>query len=1033
MTTPAQHLQHAAAMAAANTGMFGVSLPSSSSVPSAAATASTSAAHGNTSSGDGGGQSAPPAVPLSGPSTSTSHPVGGPPSTHSGAGPRRTPFKAQAPNKASAFNNKKDKGDKKTRSRLACGFQTGPWSSRLAYQGPCDDVQQQRALAQARDQTRAHPFTLAFSGLACKSTKQKCDGPSRARLAPPAKRIGARSEATFAASVGTDSSEQSTPSASSAPGTSRSQFIRREREIDPASPLLIANHTVPCRRCELYGLECKFPPSAGVVATTIASGSGVLDGSAPVAIKKFDEIAARLRNIEAALNITSTYTAEGYSPMNATDSRSPSRRSVSPASSDGLATADELDKEKANPIHEINDSIDMIVGKVQARAGDGGIADGGLDDYGAPDVVKRGTLTQHECQELFDFFFCSIHPWVMMLSLDEDRDAMGVRSRSSLLFHTILCLATSFSSPFPSALHTTLVSYVNAILAPQILNPQPHELTTDFLRAMDLLNLYKPTQFSTRRAEGKDVAESMRASKVNGLASWMLQGILARSAERLDLASSLSRFSRAYSASASGIAIPKRLLRDLRLYYWLLSNDVHGNVQSGRRCNMEGAAALTTTRLFSSLQLQPYDVRLAASVEMFEVARPILRSFSYERTRRIAQVDLDRYNTGMAAWEEFWLPMLQQQLAVDPLAMSVMCPFAWFITLQFNAAAYVSWKEKRFSSTDSTDGAFPDLKQEPGLMGGGGGGGGAGGPKAKRARIEPRGLTQCEHDGLERCVRAAEGLLFTLCEESRVVGAWRTVQWEGAERADGWSKLTLDQSIVEVSKWGMDAITCVAYIFPAVFLCKLVNEGILTPNLELSRNPSVQVPWRYSQKLPRLLELGASFLDSIALNPHHPARAQAHVLRTLLELGIKGVPPSPQPLRPTENGPPAVPESMAHYNLGAQSMPGADGRMAGAYATSPQQHGPRWPTSLDSSSADRSQRRYPPAAMPASGNQVLETYAALGPGRSAGSLASSPSGKQPGSINVDMALTNVLDGFDPMWTEPGSNTGTTPQPIMYPF
>ncbi|KDE07052.1 hypothetical protein MVLG_02628 [Microbotryum lychnidis-dioicae p1A1 Lamole] len=944
MTTPAQHLQHAAAMAAANTGMFGMALPSSSSgsVPSAAATASTSAAHGNSSTGDGGGQSAPPpAIPLSGPSTSTSHPVGAP-STQSGAGQRRTPLKAQAPNKASASNNKKDKGDKKTRSRLAC--------------------------------------------LACKSTKQKCDGPSR----------------------------------------------------------------VPCRRCELYGLECKFPPSAGVVATTITSSSGVLDGSAPIAIKKFDEIAARLRNIEAALNITSTYPAEGYSPMNATDSRSPSRRSASPASSDGLATADELDKEKANPIHEINDSIDMIVGKVQARAGDGGIAESGLDDYGAPDVVNRSTLTQHECQELFDFFFCSIHPWVMMLSLDEDRDAMGVRSRSSLLFHTILCLATSFSSPFPSALHTTLVCYVNSILAPQILNPQPHELTTDFLRAMDLLNLYKPTQFSTRRAEGKDVAESMRASKVNGLASWMLQGILARSAERLDLASSLSRFSRAYSASASGIAIPKRLLRDLRLYYWLLSNDVHGNVQSGRRCNMEGAAALTTTRLFSSLQLQPYDVRLAASVEMFEVARPILRSFSYERTRRIAQVDLDRYNSGMAAWEEFWLPMLQQQLAVDPLAMSVMCPFAWFITLQFNAAAYVSWKEKRFSSTDSTDGAFPDLKQEPGLMGGGGGG--PGGPKAKRARIEPKGLTQCEHEGLERCVRAAEGLLFTLCEESRVVGAWRTVQWGGAERADGWSKLTLDQSIVEMSKWGMDAITCVAYIFPAVFLCKLVNEGILTPNLELSRNPSVQIPWRYSQKLPRLLELGASFLDSIALNPHHPARAQAHVLRTLLELGIKGVPLSPQS-RPTENGHLAVPESMGHYNLGAQSMPGADGRMAGAYTTSPQQQGPRWPTSLDSSSADRSQRRYPPAAMPASGNQVLETYAALGPGRSAGSLANSPGGKQPGSINIDMALTNVLDGFDPMWTEsggwgwgndldgigagsssrPSSNTGATPQPNMYPF
>lgn len=31
----------------------------------------------------------------------------------------------------------------------------------------------------------------------------------------------------------------------------------------------------------------------------------------------------------------------------------------------------------------------------------------------------------------------------MMLSLDKDRDAAAVRERSSLLFHTILLLATS--------------------------------------------------------------------------------------------------------------------------------------------------------------------------------------------------------------------------------------------------------------------------------------------------------------------------------------------------------------------------------------------------------------------------------------------------------------------------------------------------------------------------------------------------------------------------------------------------------------
>lgn len=171
-------------------------------------------------------------------------------------------------------------------------------------------------------------------------------------------------------------------------------------------------------------------------------------------------------------------------------------------------------------------------------------------------------------------FFASIHPWVMMLSLDEDRDAMGVRSRSSLLFHTVLLLSTSYSTPFPSQLHTTLITFTNSILAPQILSPQPHELTTDFLRAVDLLNLYKPTQLSARRGEGKDDAEAMRASKVNGLASWMLQGILARTAERLELSTVLNKFSRAYSASSTGAPIPAQIVRDLRLYFWLLSNDV---------------------------------------------------------------------------------------------------------------------------------------------------------------------------------------------------------------------------------------------------------------------------------------------------------------------------------------------------------------------------------------------------------------------------------------------------------------------------
>lgn len=79
---------------------------------------------------------------------------------------------------------------------------------------------------------------------------------------------------------------------------------------------------------------------------------------------------------------------------------------------------------------------------------------------------------------------------------------------------------------------------------------------------------------------------------------------------------------------------------------------------------------------------------LAASVEMFEVARPILRSYSYERTRRIPKPDLERYNQGMRSFDDTWIPVLIRQLGVDPLAMTVISPFREFITLQVRALPF---------------------------------------------------------------------------------------------------------------------------------------------------------------------------------------------------------------------------------------------------------------------------------------------------------------------------------------------------------
>ncbi|GAA6024073.1 hypothetical protein JCM10207_009299 [Rhodosporidiobolus poonsookiae] len=634
---------------------------------------------------------------------------------------------------------------------------------------------------------------------------------------------------------------------------------------------------VPCRRCQLYKLECKFPPGTKTMPRPPeATENGAVvpsTGSNADVTQKLFEIATRLQTIESALHIHRPSSPGPHS----LSSHSHHPASPSAHSSDGgddvedNTSVGKAVREGANPLGEINATLESINGKAVPQTN---FAE--LQDYGAPDVLRRGVLTPEECQQLFDFFFASLHPWIMMLSLDDDRNAMLVRQRSTLLFHTILLLSTAYSSPFPSQLHLTLVTFLNNIIAPQLLNPQPHELTTDFLRTLDLLTLYKPVQFGARRAEGLDDGEAMRQSKVNGLASWMIQGLFSRTAERLELSTVVGKFARAYSASAGGTPIPKELVRDLRLYYWLLSNDVHGNVQSGRRCNMEGAQALTTTRLFSSLNLQPYDVRLAASVEMFEVARPILRSYNYERTRRIPRPDLERFNQGMKSFDETWIPVLQRTLATDPLAMTVVCPFASFIILQFNATCYVSYKSTRmYASSESSGEGRPGTGSSEG--------------KNKRLRTDgPRGLTDWEYEGLTRSVKAAEMLLFSLSEESRVPGEWRKTQWEEAERSDGYRKLVLDDQIVEQSRWGMDAITCIAYIFPLVFLSKLVNEGLLTTNLTLLRNPTPQPAWLHTQKLPRLLELGAAFLDAIATNQHHPSRAQAQVVRTLLDTGIKG-------------------------------------------------------------------------------------------------------------------------------------------------
>lgn len=63
-------------------------------------------------------------------------------------------------------------------------------------------------------------------------------------------------------------------------------------------------------------------------------------------------------------------------------------------------------------------------------------------------------------------------------------------------------------------------------------------------------------------------------------------------------------------------------------------------------------------------------------------------------------------------------------------------------------------------------------------------------------------------------------------------------------------------------------------------------QGILTADLELLPTAAPQPPFSMRDKLPRLLELGAQFLNAIAPSMHHVAKQQSRLLNSLLQAGF---------------------------------------------------------------------------------------------------------------------------------------------------
>ncbi|GJN87579.1 hypothetical protein Rhopal_000533-T1 [Rhodotorula paludigena] len=516
-----------------------------------------------------------------------------------------------------------------------------------------------------------------------------------------------------------------------------------------------------------------------------------------------------------------------------------------------------------------------------------------------PDVLGRGIMTLEECDAEFDFYFENIQPWTALLSTTLDRHPLVVRERSPLLFHAIL-LITLYYRPRTSAniiLYRAVSSILDSILAPQILCPQPDQLSFDFVRAVHLLLMYKPVQYSSLNARGiSDTAQIESASKMNVRASWMLRLLVSRVSAFIGLPSIATTFAQAF-ANQHITPIPDEIISQQRLYLGCVFHESHGALQSGKSANFVPQDACRTTRLFAQLRRQPSDVRLAASVELVAHAATALNARTDAGV--LEDADLRQFDDEMDAWHEYWAPLLESVHAHDgddSVAWSLFYPYASFTRLTVRGFAFNKWKAERKARALAARGSAAP----PGLA--------------------AATLGEDERESIAKAVEVAHEMMLAISTEGRELRSGRTgakVQW----RNDA-GPLVPDPEVVRMLKWATDSLTCVMFSYPLIFLAKLANEGLLRSDLTVIAHGSTPLPstaMSPEDKLCRLFQLGADLLDAIAPNPHHPSVRQAAFLRKVWDAGISGrrsitsAPSSPRLGAQAGNGPvpPIQPQALS--------------------------------------------------------------------------------------------------------------------------
>ncbi|KAI5474717.1 C6 transcription factor [Pseudohyphozyma bogoriensis] len=650
-----------------------------------------------------------------------------------------------------------------------------------------------------------------------------------------------------------------------------------------------------------YGLACEYEKSSGPAASKPVATRTAPPAYVPppppqaftqdnVMAERLREISDRLRSIESSLeNVHLSGSSRdgthshGDSPISVpslvhhTSEAESTSSSHSTANDAGHLTTASSSSHPVNTVTETVDMLEQISRDKRSPVDPNDWLDArgpGLSSSASrlfagiivPDAIVRGIMSEAECAASFQIFFAKMAPWIPFFDQARDNDAVAMRERNPLLFHAIL-LSTAYylmgSSERGSQVYYSLTALVNEILAPLVISALPSQVTLDFVRALILLLLYKPVQFAQLYAAGiTDPEAAEQAAKLNTFSASLLGNLMIRTALSLGLPSITNTFAKNFSLT---IAMPPQTLSDLRLWYWLCVVDTHSALTTGRAGIVDIGDALRTTRLFASLKAQETDVRLAATVEVYAIAKQAVTAMWVSGNRTLAAHDLRRFNKDMDDWEGYWDEPLRAAGEADPLAWTLHSVFCNFIRLSINASVFARWRTERKQSLSRDGDGRPDLSHE-------------------------------DWSFLKRAVDAGEKVLFSVCVEARRDGglASRHVSWP--PKGDGpRPALHLDPVVVDQHRTAFDTVVCVVYVYCAILLAKMANSGLIRCELnclidDYAKGLSLKAPQRLinGAKLGRLLELTASFLDAIAPTTSHPARKHAKMIRVIHAAGTMG-------------------------------------------------------------------------------------------------------------------------------------------------